>query len=46
MYESSQNENMQPIASQIDKIQHKMLHLSKRASKYAISSYEHEPQNH
>jgi hypothetical protein len=31
-HESSQNENMQPIASQIDKIQHKMLHMSKRAS--------------
>jgi hypothetical protein len=31
MHESSQNENMQPRASPIDKIQHKMLHMSKKA---------------
>jgi hypothetical protein len=32
MHESSQNKNMQPRASQINKIQHKMLHMSKIAS--------------
>jgi hypothetical protein len=32
MHESSENENMQPRASEIDKIQHKVLHMSKWAS--------------
>jgi hypothetical protein len=39
-------QNFQPRASQIDKMQHRMLHMSKRAHRYSTASYRSQLHDH
>jgi hypothetical protein len=39
-------QTFQPRASQIDKIQHRMLHMPNKQVRYSIASYRHQLQDH